>query len=69
MRRIDLVCLIASPIAAGFVMAYAGLAAAIVFIIGWNLSAWLPEVQLLRHAIDLAPVLRCGSFTLPHSLF
>lgn len=57
MRRIDLVCLIASPIASGFVMTYAGLRAAILVIIAWNLLGWVPEVYLLRHAMELVPEL------------
>ncbi|KAK9813728.1 hypothetical protein WJX73_005513 [Symbiochloris irregularis] len=58
MRRIDLVCLIASPIASGFVMTYAGLRAAILVIIGWNLLGWLPEVYVLSHAMELVPELK-----------
>ena len=59
MRRIDLVCLIASPIAAGFVMTYGGLKAAVLAVIAWNLVAWAPEVILLKRAQDLCPSLRC----------
>ncbi|KAK9815567.1 hypothetical protein WJX72_006024 [[Myrmecia] bisecta] len=58
MRRIDLTCLIAAPIAAGLVMTYFGTPWAILLITAWNLAAWFPECWLLTYAQRQAPGLR-----------
>ena len=55
MRRIDLTCLIVSPIGVGTLMTYCGTAAATAAICGWNLLAWVPECLLLQYSIKLAP--------------
>jgi iron-regulated transporter 1 len=60
MRRIDLTCLIASPIMAGLLLTYSGLQAAILAIMAWNVAAWLPECLLLSYAQRHSPVLRCA---------
>lgn len=61
MRRIDLMCLIASPIIAGLLLTYGGLQMAILGIVAWNLLAWLPECLLLKHAQQLSPALMCAT--------
>ena len=53
MKRIDLVALVAAPIAVGLLMTYGGphpMAAATAAILAWNLGAWAPEWLLLRRA-------------------
>jgi hypothetical protein len=61
MRRIDLTCLIASPIMAGALLQFGGLRAAILGILAWNLAAWLPECLLLTYAQRCSPALRCAA--------
>ncbi|BDA48594.1 Solute carrier family 40 member 1 [Coccomyxa sp. Obi] len=58
MRRIDLTCLIASPIMAGLLLTYGNLQIAIIAIVAWNLCAWLPECWLLRRAQNSFTALR-----------
>ncbi|GAB4820184.1 hypothetical protein N2152v2_007230 [Parachlorella kessleri] len=61
MKRIDLICLIASPIAVGLLMTYGGsrpMVVATLAILGWNLGAWVPETALLRAAQRWSPALR-----------
>lgn len=64
MKRIDLICLIASPIFVGVLMSAGGAAGAsptvvaALAILGWNLVAWVPEISLLRAAQALSPELR-----------
>lgn len=65
MRRIDLTCLIASPIMAGALLQYGGLAAAILGIMAWNLAAWLPECLLLAYAQRCSPELRRAAAPAP----
>lgn len=63
MKRIDLICLIASPIAVGLLMTYGGsrpMVTAALAILGWNMAAWVPECALLRYAQRCSPVLRCA---------
>lgn len=53
MKRIDLTCLIASPIAVGLVMTFGGrepMAAATLALVAWNMVAWVPECWLLSFA-------------------
>lgn len=50
MRRIDLTCLIASPILVGFLMTYGSTSRAVAFIALWNLASWGPECLLLRYS-------------------
>ena len=45
MRRIDLTCLIASPIMAGLLMTLGSIRVAIVGILLWNMLAWVAGVQ------------------------
>jgi len=58
MRRIDLTCLIASPIMAGCLMTFGSMRVAIVAILLWNLLAWWPECTLLELAQHFSPALR-----------
>ena len=58
MRRIDLTCLIASPIMAGLLMTFGSIRLAIAGILMWNMLAWWPECRLLELAQQLLPVLR-----------
>ena len=60
MRRIDLTCLILSPIGVGFLMTYAGARAAILAILAWNLLAWAPECLLAAHAVRCSDALQCA---------
>ena len=62
MRRIDLTCLIASPIMAGLLMTFGSMRLAIAGILMWNMLAWWPECRLLELAQQLSPVLRSGGF-------
>ena len=60
MKRIDLCCLIASPIMIGLVMQHAGgppMVAATLVLLVWNLASLLPEVLLLRYAQRCSPAL------------
>ena len=54
MKRIDLACLIASPIMVGLLMQHRlgapPMVAATLALLTWNLVAWGPEVVLLRYA-------------------
>ena len=58
MKRIDLICLIASPIMVGLLLTYCGSRVAVLAILGWNLAAWAPECALLRSAQHCSPALR-----------
>ena len=58
MKRIDLTCLIAAPIASGFLMTYGGIVSATCAIVAWCLVAWVPENLLLQQAVKHAPILR-----------
>ncbi|CAK0739466.1 hypothetical protein CVIRNUC_001168 [Coccomyxa viridis] len=58
MRRIDLTCVIASPIMAGLLMTFGSIRLAIAGILMWNMLAWWPECRLLELAQQLSPVLR-----------
>ena len=58
MRRIDLTCLILSPMMVGFAMTYAGTVAAVLVILAWNLAAWAPECMLLTYSEAQVPRLR-----------
>jgi hypothetical protein len=58
MQRIDLVCLIASPLGTGLLMSSAGVPAGVVSIALWNIAAWYPECALLRVAQARAPILQ-----------
>ncbi|KAI8465599.1 MAG: hypothetical protein J3K34DRAFT_84448 [Monoraphidium minutum] len=58
MRAIDMLCLMLSPMAAGFLMTYAGMLPAVLVIAGYAMAVWLPECLLLRAAHRLAPQLR-----------
>lgn len=62
MKRIDLICLIASPIAVGLLMTAGGpshgTTLAALAIMAWNLVAWAPECALLRAAQRWSPALR-----------
>ncbi|KAL4422722.1 hypothetical protein ABPG75_008919 [Micractinium tetrahymenae] len=60
MKRIDLTCLIASPLMVGLVMQYAGgppMVGSTLALLAWNMLAWWPEVLLLRRAQRLSPAL------------
>jgi iron-regulated transporter 1 len=67
MKRIDLTCLIASPIGVGLLMTYGTIEAAIIGVLLWNIAAWAPECFLLKRAQSASPVLsapkRVGSST------
>lgn len=56
MKRIDLICLIASPIGVGLLMTWK-VNAAVVGVLAWNLAAWVPECSLLRRAQEASPAL------------
>jgi solute carrier family 40 (iron-regulated transporter), member 1 len=56
MKRIDLACLIASPIGVGLLMTYR-IDAAIIGVLVWNVAAWIPECSLLKRAQMASPVL------------
>jgi hypothetical protein len=58
MQRIDLVCLIASPLGTGLLMSAAGVSAGVLGIALWNTAAWYPECALLHMAQAKAPVLQ-----------
>ena len=58
MRGVDLSCLLLSPIAAGFLMTYAGMRSAILVIALWNLASWVPECYLLYIAQQASSALR-----------
>lgn len=61
MRRIDLTCLIVSPIAVGCIMTYASAQAAVLAVLAWNLAAWAPECLLAAHAVRQSDALQCVS--------
>lgn len=56
MKRIDLTCLIASPIFVGLLMSWK-MDAAVIALVAWNLISWFPECWLLRRAYDASPAL------------
>lgn len=56
MKRIDLSCLIASPIAVGLLMSWRP-DAAVIAVCVWNMAAWAPECALLRRAQRASPAL------------
>jgi len=58
MRRIDLCCLILSPLMVGIVMTLVKVPVAIYLIIGWNLVAWAPECLLLKSAQSCSSLLK-----------
>ncbi|CAL8460950.1 g481 [Coccomyxa elongata] len=58
MRRIDLTCLIASPVMASLIMTLASIRVAVVAILVWNMLAWWPECRLLQLAQHFSPLLR-----------
>ena len=60
MRAIDLVCLLLAPLAAGVLMTYLGPLAAVCALSAYTLAAWIPELLLLRGAIQCSHRLRCG---------
>jgi hypothetical protein len=57
MRAIDMLCLMLSPVAAGFLMTYAGMLPAVAVVFVYSAVAWLPECILLRVAVQLSPEL------------
>ena len=59
MKRIDLTCLIASPIGVGLLMTWR-MDAAVGGVLLWNLLAWWPECRLLHRAMDSSPVLHAS---------
>jgi hypothetical protein len=61
MRAIDMLCLMLSPMAAGFLMTYAGMLPAVLAIAAYALVVWAPECVLLRVAHRLSPQLRCAA--------
>ena len=61
MRRIDLLCLLAAPIASGFCMTYLSLRAATAALAAWNAATWAPSVLLLCHAGKTLPPSRVCS--------
>ena len=73
MKRIDLTCLIASPIVVGLLAQHGGglppMAAATLGLLAWNLVSWAPEVMLLRLAQRRSPALAADKKTTaaPHS--
>lgn len=70
MKRIDLICLIASPICVGLILTYGGaqpMAAAVLGIAGWNLLSWGPECLLLKHAQEHSAELREEKHLAPRS--
>ena len=66
MRRIDLTCLIASPIMAGLLMTLGSIRVAIVGILLWNMLAWWPECRLLQLAQWFSPFLRYARLSRSH---
>jgi iron-regulated transporter 1 len=60
MKRIDLTCLIASPIMVGLLMQRGGgppMAAATLAVLLWNVASWPAEVALLSYAQRRSPAL------------
>lgn len=66
MRRIDLTCLIASPIMAGLLMTLGSIRVAIAGILLWNMLAWWPECRLLQLAQWFSPFLRYARLPRSH---
>jgi hypothetical protein len=64
-RAIDLVSLLASPLASGVTMTYASPPAAVLLLTAHCLLAWAPELALLKWAIDASPRLRQQSMQAP----
>lgn len=60
MRRIDLTCLIVSPIFAGVLMTYAGSRTAVLAVLAWNLAACAPECLLAAHVVRCSRGLQCA---------
>ena len=58
MKRIDLSCLIGSPILVALVMSKGGSASAVLVLLAWNMAAWLPECVLLQFAQQNSAALR-----------
>jgi len=56
MRRIDLLCLLAAPMASGFCMTYLSLKAATAALACWNIITWAPSVLLLCYAEESLPL-------------
>jgi hypothetical protein len=71
MKRIDLTCLIASPIVVGALMEWGGGGAAAAAVAGWNVAAWAPECWLLAVAQRRSAALRWAShpFFISNSFF
>jgi hypothetical protein len=61
MRAIDLLSQMCSPVAAGFLMSYGSMLAAIAVLALYSLCAWVPECLLLQAAHRRSAALRCGS--------
>lgn len=58
MKRIDLICLILSPVALGLIMSTAGSTVAILSMGFWNILFWPLECILLDKARNESPILR-----------
>jgi Ferroportin1 (FPN1) len=58
MKAIDLACQMLAPVAAGFLMTYAGMWLAVLVIAGYSVIVWLPECLLLQRAYSQSPLLR-----------
>ena len=58
MKRVDLICLIASPIVIGLIMTKFGTITAIIFFCSWNIVAWPFECWLLHIARQCSPRLK-----------
>jgi len=67
MKRIDLTCLIASPIFVGLLLAWKP-AVAVAAVMAYNLAAWAPECALLARAQAASPALSAPKHYDAHAL-
>eukprot|EP00002_Diphylleia_rotans_P014498 TRINITY_DN2826_c0_g1_i4.p1 TRINITY_DN2826_c0_g1~~TRINITY_DN2826_c0_g1_i4.p1 ORF type:complete len:419 (+),score=69.45 TRINITY_DN2826_c0_g1_i4:170-1426(+) len=58
MRRIDLVCKLAAPLASGFIMAYTSSSVSCIYILSWNVLSAIPEYWLLKSLFLATPSLQ-----------
>eukprot|EP00730_Choanoeca_flexa_P001426 TRINITY_DN10629_c0_g1_i3.p1 TRINITY_DN10629_c0_g1~~TRINITY_DN10629_c0_g1_i3.p1 ORF type:complete len:568 (+),score=115.56 TRINITY_DN10629_c0_g1_i3:107-1810(+) len=57
LRRIDLSCKLLGPMAAGFIMSFAGMQTGALAIAIWNIGSGVPEYWLIKQLYNSAPVL------------
>lgn len=58
LRRIDLSCSLLAPMAAGFIMTYAGVKTGALAVAIWNSASTLPELYLLMRLYHAYPILK-----------